>query len=289
MQISYIADGGAQIVSSNASPPMPDVLLCEADGIYGYENTTYVSDQSGQDGSVYVGSKLSARRVGLTIRLMRDVVATRNLILRTIAPKSLGTLRLVRGALTRDIRCVVEKVSVNTQDGAIMNLFFLCPNPYWREESESRVHIATWQPMLHYPLSIEQGVGFMFGQRTEERVINVRNAGTATAGMRVVFTARNEVINPKISYAMDGSQYIQINTTLHEGDILTIQTGVGDKKATLYRAEGGQTQNAFSLIDIANVTFLQLLPGDNFLSYSATSGENFLMVTVFYYSSYLEV
>ncbi len=289
MQICYITDGGAQVICSNASPPVPDILLCEADGIYGYENTTYVSDQSGQDGSVFVGSKLSARRVGLTLRLMRDVVATRNLILRTLAPKSLGTLRLVRGALTRDIRCVVEKVSVNTQDGALMNLFFLCPNPYWREESESRVNIATWQPLFQYPLCIEKGVGFMFGQRTEERVINVRNAGTATAGMRVVFTARSEVVNPKISNAMDGSQYIQINATLHEGDILTIQTGVGEKKATLYRAAGGQTNNAFSLIDIANVTFLQLLPGDNYLSYTAESGESFLMVAVFYYSSYLEV
>lgn len=289
MQIRYIADSGAQICCAATSPPVPDILLCEADGIYGYENTAFVSDQSGQDGSIYVGSKLTARRIGLTVRLTRDVVDTRNRILRAVTPKALGTLRLIRGARTRDIRCVVEKVSVNTQDGALMNLYFLCPNPYWREESESRVNIATWQPLFQYPLTVEAGVGFMFGQRTEERVINVRNAGTATAGMRVVFTARSEVTNPKISNAMDGTQYIQINATLQEGDILTVQTGVGEKKATLQRAAGGQTQNAFSLIDIANVTFLQLLPGDNYLSYSAESGESFLMVAVFYYSSYLEV
>ena len=289
MQILYIADTGAKVAFANTSPPVPDILLQEADGIYGFENTAYVSDQSGQDGNMFVGSKLTARRIGLTLKLMRDVVATRNRILRTLTPKSLGTLRLIRGATKRDIRCAIEKVSVNTQDASVMNLFFLCPNPYWREESESRVNIATWQPLFKYPLTIEAGTGFMFGQRTEERVINVRNGGTATAGMRVVFTARSEVLNPKISNAMDGKQYIQINATLYEGDILTIQTGVGEKKATLYRAAGGQVQNAFSLIDIANVTFLQLAPGDNYLSYSAESGESFLMVAVFFYSSYLEV
>ena len=268
---------------------LPEILLTEQDGLFGYENSVYVSDQSGQDGSTYVGSKLSARRIGLTLKLLSDVVNVRNQIIRTMNPKSLGTLRLIRGSLTRDIRCVVEKVSVNTSDGSIVNLFFLCPNPYWREESESRVNIATWKPMFGYPLTVEQGVGFLFGQRTEERVINVQNLGTAPAGMRVVFTARSEVINPKIANAMNRAQSMLVKTTLHDGDILTLQTGVGEKKATVYRAVGGVESNAFSLLDIANITFLQLSPGDNYLAYSAESGESALTVAVFYYSCYLEV
>jgi hypothetical protein len=289
MKVQYIGDNGAAFECTNTAPHVPAILLTEADGLYGYENTVYTSDQSGQDGSKFNGSKLSVRRIGLTLKLYSSVVNTRNTILRTLNPKSLGTLRLIRGSVTRDIRCVVEKVNVNTQDGSILILYFLCPNPYWREESESRVNIATWQPLFEYPLNIELGVGFLFGQRTEERVINVRNGGTAPAGMRIVFSARNDITNPKISNAMDRSQYILANTTLHNGDILTIQTGVGDKKATIYRADGGGESNAFSLLDIASITFLQLEPGDNYLSYSADEGEGFLTVAVFYYSSFLEV
>lgn len=289
MELTYIADSGASFSCSNISPPVPAILLKEADGLYGYENTPYTSEQGGQDGSKFVGSKLTPRSIGLTLKLLKNVVATRNTILRTINPKSLGTLRLIRGALTRDIRCVVQKVDTNTQDGSIMNLYFLCPNPYWREEAESRVNIATWQPLFAYPLTIEQGIGFMFGERTEQRVINARNKGTATAGMRVLFEARSEVINPKITNAMDGTQYMLANVTLQAGDMLTIQTGSGEKKATLYRAEGGTESNAFSLLDIDNITFLELEPGDNYLSYSADSGEGALTVVVFYYSSYLEV
>lgn len=289
MKILYLGDNGAQFTCTNTSPPLPDILLTEQDGLFGYENSVYVSDQNGQDGSAYVGSKLSARRIGLTLKLLSDVVNVRNQIIRTMNPKSLGTLRLVRGSLTRDIRCVVEKVSVNTSDGSIVNLFFLCPNPYWREESESRVNIATWQPLFGYPLSVEQGVGFLFGQRTEERVINVQNPGTAPAGMRVVFTARSEVVNPKIANAMNRTQFMLGKTTLHDGDILTLQTGVNEKKATIYRAVGGVESNAYGLLDIANITFLQLSPGDNYLAYSAESGESALTVAVFYYSCYLEV
>jgi hypothetical protein len=289
MRIQYIGDNGAAVECSTTAPPVPAILLTEADGIYGYENTVYTSDQSGQDGSLLVGSKLSARRIGLTVKLCSAVVDTRNRILRTLTPRALGTLRLIRGSVTRDIRCMVEKVSTNTQDGSILLMYFLCPNPYWREESENRVNIATWQPLFGYPLSVEQGVGFMFGERTEERVINARNEGTAPAGMRIVFSARNDVTNPRISNAMDRSQYILANATLHNGDILTVQTGVGEKKATVYRADGGTESNAFSLLDIANITFLQLAPGDNYLSYRAEDGEDFLTVAVFYYSSFLEV
>ena len=89
--------------------------------------------------------------------------------------------------------------------------------------------------------------------------------------------------------SMDSSQYMLANVTLYAGDLLTLQTGVGEKKATLYRANGGVESNAFSLLDIAHITFLQLSPGDNYLSYRAASGEALLTVAVFYYSSYLEV
>lgn len=289
MRIQYLGDKNAEFTCCNVAPPLPAILLTAADGIYGYENTLYTSDQSEQDGSTYVGNRVSARRIGLTLKLLIDVVNTRNTILRTLQPKSLGTLRLTRGTLTRDIRGIVEKVEANNTDASILNLYFLCPNPYWREEQENQVYIATWQPLFGYPLTVEQGVGFMFGQRTEQRVINAPNHGTATTGMRIVFAARNDVVNPKISNAMDSTKYILTKVTLHEGDILTIQTGKGEKKATLYRAEGGEESNAFSLLDIANNTFLQLNPGDNYLSYSADSGEDALTVAVFYYSCYLEV
>lgn len=289
MIIRYIGDNGATVECTNVAPPVPPILLTEADGLYGYENTVYTSDQGGQDGSVFIGNRISARRIGLTLKLYGRVVETRNAILRSLSPRSLGTLRVIRGDLVRDIRCVTEKVTTNTQDGSLMNLYFLCPNPYWREENESVVNIATWEPLLSYPLTIEQGVGFMFGQRTEERVINVRNAGSAVAGMRVVFSANGTVTNPKIINAMDSSQYMLANVTLYAGDLLTISTGVGEKKATLYRTNGGVESNAFSLLDIAHITFLQLSPGDNYLSYSAAGGEALLTVAVFYYSSYLEV
>ncbi len=289
MLLQYLNDSGETLVFPSTTPPVPDILLTAADGLYGYENTVYTSTQSGQDGSRYEGGSLSPRRIGLTLKLYNDVVGVRKRILRMASPKTLGTLRLTRGLTVRDIRCVVEKMDVNAQDGSVVNLYLLCPNPYWREEGESKVNIATWEPLFSYPLTIEQGVGFMFGQRTEKRVINVRNEGTAEAGMRIVFTASGDVINPRISDAMDRTQYMLANTTLHAGDILTMQTGKGEKKATIYRADGGIESNAYGLLDVAHITFLQLFPGDNYLSYSAEGGEDYLTVAVFYYSSYLEV
>lgn len=289
MELTYINERGDSLTFKTTSPPRPAILLTEADGLYGYEETNYMSDQGGQDGARYQGSKVLPRRIALTIQIMQDVVDNRNSVLRILRPKTLGTLRLTRGSITRDIRCVAEKVTTNTQDASIMNIYLIGPNPYWREENESQVNIATWTPLFQYPMTIEQGVGFMFGQRTEERVINVRNEGSAPAGMRIAFTARGTVTNPKISNAMDGSKYILANMTMENGDILTIHTGIGEKKATIYRANGGQESNAFTALDVANLTFLQLEPGDNYLSYSADSGETSLLVAVFYYSSYLEV
>ncbi len=290
MKLVYTSDAGRTFTCGTETPLAQKVALTEADGLYGYETTLYTSDQSGQDGSTLIGNKLSARRISLTLKVLADVVETRRALIMTLQPKTLGTLKLLRdGYDERVIRCIVEKVAVNATDGSILYVYLMAPNPYWRENAESRVYIATWEALFGYPLTIEQGVGFMFGQRTEERVINVQNPGTAETGMRVVFTARSEVVNPRISDALSGERYMQANLTLQANDILTIQTGKGEKKATLYRAEGNVESNAFEYLDTAALTFLQLSPGDNYLSYSAQSGEDALTVAVFFYPCYVEV
>lgn len=290
MKLVYTGDAGRTFACETATPMEQGILLTEADGLYGYEATLFTSDQSDQDGSTLIGSKLSARRIGLTLKIMADVVETRRAVIMTLQPKTVGTLKLLReGYEERVIRCVVEKVAVNATDGSILNVYLMAPNPYWRKNAESRVFIATWEALFGYPLTIEQGVGFMFGQRTEERVINVQNPGTAETGMRVVFTARSEVVNPRISDALHGERYMQAGLTLHENDILTIQTGKGEKRATLYRADGNVESNAFEYLDTAALTFLQLAPGNNYLTYSAQSGEDALTVAVFFYPCYVEV
>ena len=289
MILRYISDQGETVDITNIAPPIPDILLTEADGLYGYDNVAIMTDLTGADGSAMNGTRVSPRSISLKLQLYRDVVETRKRILRIMTPKALGTLRLIRDAVTRDIRCVVQKMAANAQNASELYVYLLCPNPYWREETESKVEISAWIPMFEYPLSIEQGVGFEFGKRSDGDIVNAYNPGSATVGARFIFIATGTVVNPRITNGLDAFKYIKANTTLYQGDILTVQTGVGAKKATIYRNTSGVESNAFSLLDNANITFLQLTPGDNYMLYGADSGTDKLHVIIFYYPQYLEV
>lgn len=285
MKLIYRGENGFSETFTTEGPPL---LITAADGLYGYDNSVHTVTRHLQDGCNYISGQLSARRIGITVQIFGNVVSTRTRIMKALSPKTLGKFELIRGDYKREIKCVIEKISVNTSDGSIINIMALCPNPFWREERESRVDIAAWTKKFKYPLTVEQDVGFIFGERTEMRVINVLNTGDVGVGMRVVFSAMAAVTNPAIVDAMDETKYLRMTCAMQPGDMITISTGMGEKRVALMRSATGKEENAFGML-VPTSTFMQLGVGDNLLRYEADSGEDWLCTAVFFYPSYLGV
>ena len=111
---------------------------------------------------------------------------------------------------------------------------------------------------------------------------NVFNGSNVTQGLTIKFTATGEVVNPSL-YDVNRHNKMQINITLHAGDMVTVTTGTNNKHVKL--DSGGVTSNINNLMDYQS-DWLQAYGGDNLFRYDATSGIDSLNVTIIHTQAY---
>lgn len=279
MILTFHSDNGRSITLGD-----PPYLLTTAAGLHGLTNTVYDYAQPQQDGTVYAGSRLEPREISLGVQIMTDVVANRIKMLEAIDPKSLGTLVIQRGGFVRRIECVVTQAPTFTPARGDTCTFQLrAPNPYWRAEAEDRKDVASWDAIFKWELIIPIETGVVFGQRTEEQVVNVYNDGAADIGARIRFIANGTLKNPAL-VRVDTFEKIKLNLDMSAGDVVEVQTTYGKQYVRLTRS-GGTVENAFWAWDVDN-TFLQLKRGDNLYRFEADSGADRLDVTLYYDVAY---
>lgn len=202
-------------------------------------------------------------------------------------PKIKGTLTYTNDAGTHKIRCSVqdgpsfkEKVEF-VQDFLIQ---FYCPDPYYKEQYETKEDMALWQGDFEFPLEIP-AEGIEMGHRVSTLIVNANNHGDVPCGMRIEFTALASVVSPSILnvYTQD---YIKVKRTLVAGDKIVINTEFGNKKVEMIH--NGVSTNVFNYIDLSS-TFIQLDVGDNLLRYNAESGIDNLEAAIYFTPKYLGV
>ena len=156
-------------------------------------------------------------------------------------------------------------------------LQFSCDDPYIYTK-DVHVDIASWVGAFSFPLNIPQGVGIEMGYRSQNLIANAVNTGQSEAGMVVRFKALATVLNPAI-VNVNTYEFLKINTTMIQGDVIEISTYTGRKGATLIR--NNVRSNIFNKIDLMS-KFLQLEPGDNLFRYEADEGVDNLEVDFVY-------
>lgn len=243
------------------------------------------SKGSGQDGESYIGSTIEMRNIVIDFQIENDYSANRNLLYSVFIPKSEGTLIFEQDSIKRKISCRVESLIIN--DNKIpktASLSLLCPNPFWEDINSIRNNIASWLPAFEFPLEIISG-GIEMGQRQLSLVVNVINNGDIPLGMIVEFKALGSVLNPSI-FDVYKQQELKINIDMQAGDIITVSTLYGKKRAELNRS--GFITNVINALDPDSV-FLQFEPGDNLIRYNADQNLNNLEVSIYYTPAYLGV
>lgn len=165
----------------------------------------------------------------------------------------------------------------------------LCPDPLFKENTESRVSAATTTGMFHFPLIInktqQSPSQIVFGLRQPSLIINIYNGGSVRTGMKMVFKATGSVKNPSF-IKVSTQEFFKINKTLVDGETVTVNTVIGEKKITGFL--NGIESNYFKYRDLDS-TWLQLEVGDNLFRYDADENIDGLEVYVYFYNRYLEV
>lgn len=167
----------------------------------------------------------------------------------------------------------------------------LAPDPMFKDSAQSKIAAATTTGQFHFPLmlnitdEVTNLPTAMFGLRSTSLIVDVYNYGAVSTGMTIVFKAKGTLENPYL-VNVDTQEYFKINKTMVAGEVVKINTTIGEKKIT--GTLDGTSSNYFKYRDL-NSTWLQLEVGDNLLRYNADDGIDNLECYIYFYNRYLEV
>ena len=260
-------------------------------GISDVKNTLYTTSSMGQHGETFISQTINSRDIDITGVINRtdkdSTLTLRRAMQRVLNPELDATLTYIYGTFVKVIDVKIDNAPVFKR-GKVFEQFtiqLMCPSPFWHDEKETRQDIASWVGSFHFALEIPADEGIVFGYRQPSVIVDVYNEGDVATGMRVAFKATGTVTNPLLLNINTG-EYIQVNATLHAGDVVTVNTEYGSKGAEL--ESGGSKADYFRYIDVDS-TFMQLAIGDNVFRYNAAAGLDALEVTIYYSPKYLGV
>jgi len=109
------------------------------------------------DGSVVVSKRIQNRPISITVdyKGTNSQEVERQSLISFFNPKNKGLLIVNYGDIERAIEYEVEGFNCKLNsifDTVSFTVDFLCPQPYWRDILESKINIAMWRGMFHFPL-----------------------------------------------------------------------------------------------------------------------------------------
>jgi phage-related protein len=284
-RLTYVSSAGR--VEFSARRLLTPYWLDNADGIDGLENNVYTSKGSGQHGETFTSQNLNPRSITIEGKISSDQALNKRRLLAILNPTLPGRLIYETDGIVRYVACYIKKAPAfsNTRIERFQ-IELICPYPFWREGDGTAmavVDIAEWVANWEFDLEFTDE-GLEFEYRAPSLIVNINNAGDVPAGLRIEFRATGATSNPSL-VNVGTQEALSLTIDLQAGDVLTVCTGYGEKRAELLR--GGVTTNVFNCVDVTS-TWLQLNVGDNMFRCFASEQAN-LDVSVYYDIAYLGV
>lgn len=274
--------------------------LSRVEGLGDVETINHTQKAPYQDGVTHIDTYLAERyiTIGLTIYGSdpEDLSRKRTQLTSIFSPKlGGGTLKYINGSIEREITAVSDGLpsfpdggNNRTMTTQKVILSLLCPDPYWRDATETAQQFVTFTGGLKFPLKLPTIFG---NQDPSDRSKILTNYGDSPSPMEVVFAG--PATSPiRIENETTG-KFIEVAQNLLAGEKLVISTVFGKKKVEKI-AEDGTVTNAYNYIKISpdpesSSTFFQIEPGNNLLTYSTGIPFERATVTVKFYSRYLAI
>lgn len=235
------------------------------------------------DGDVVTGQRVGSRTLAFTARAKQSAL---NEVLRRAAtsfftatqPYAIYISRF--GAKRFADACRLDGVEIPTENPSkplTVQLSFLMPEGYFLSVDSYGKNIAAITPRCGYPYAAQAGCGRIYGLYAFAQTVYLDNDGDAVAYCKAVFTARGEVINPKLTA---GSGYVRVLATLAAGDVMVV-----DGRTRSVAING---QNASAKLDRqSNFDGIVFALGANTVGFGADVGANLLEVYVYYNKRYM--
>lgn len=259
-----------------------DFALLDLAGIHPPKANLNLQTITGFDGATFVSASVQPRNLFLTLQLQGDVEVNRHKLYEIFKIKQKGTLKYTSERIEAQIEAYVETLEILPMSWPVKALIsLLCPQPYFEALQDILVDISFIEAALTFPLQLETP-GIEMGVVFPSEAINLFNPGDIPIGMKIRYTANGEVVNPKLINTRTLA-FIELETTMVAGDVLTITTEVGKKR--IERLRNGETTNLFNTLALGS-TFLHLEEGDNVLYATSQSGSSSLFTEISFRPKY---
>lgn len=227
-------------------------------------NTT---DIVGVDGSRLNSTRIGNRNIVITLKINPPIEQNRLNLYRYFRTKRYIKLWYKNSSRSVYIEGYVETFENNPwtqlQEPQIS---IICPNPFWMSEKETSVDFSNSVALFEFPFSIPStGIEFSRYQTNASATVN---AGEIETGGIITFHALDAVANPKF-YNSTTQQFFGLQFSMISGDIIVINTQKGEKSVRLVR--GGVASNLMQYRESGS-EWISFVPGENLVSYEATSG-----------------
>jgi hypothetical protein len=253
------------------------ISIISFDGFGSMEFDVKTSQSSGQDGENYNTSQAKKRNPTITFDIQSDYQRQRDRLHSFFQPRSWGTIYYyeTEGGEGRKARYQVESLQVADYGVSRTGMLSLiCPDPKWYALDDQLTQLAVWQGCIRFPLRITEP--FHVTEKVNTLIGNVNNPSAVPMGLTVKFMASGTVTNPSL-YDVNRRELMQINTTMHAGDVIIVTTGDGNKRVKL--VSGGVTTNINNKMQYPP-KWLKAYQGDNLFRYNADEGIDNLSVSI---------
>ena len=235
-------------------------------------------------GSKYVSSSVNERNIVIEGSITRDNITEKRKNLYKMFPlKDKGTFFYYEEDKEYKIEYYVESIEiVKCKVVDTVSISLICPSPYFTDLNESQVQLANWIPSFEFPLEIPADTGIEFGYKNTNSLVTIENDTNIEIGMRIVFTASDDVENPKL-INITTQEELEIEKTMSAGDVITVTTYLNNKNIIL--SSNGEEININNYLKFGT-KFLQIHTGSNTFKATAKSGENSLVTEIYYLTNY---
>lgn len=262
--------------------------LTAAEGLNGVETDYSETLSAYTDGAVVENVRALPRGIALKFAICGDVEASLEFFHAVVKSKQIGTL--IKRDERREVRVrgvVTIPPYTRVSSSVSVELQLYCGQPYWEDVGEIVGVIVAITDLLYFP---ETGrafpeTGVPFGEINNEKTQEITNDGDTSVGMTITINALGDVVAPRISCStgVQNGWYMQLNTTLHDGDEVVISTHKGAKSITINGRAYVEGVPILNALEYYGDDWLQLETGGN--TFNITTGnENANVYFYIYYS-----
>lgn len=212
---------------------------------------------------------------------LEDKLETRDRLIGFFTLFSSGTLRITYGGVMREIQYEVRRINISSQnvhDYLAGELELVCMDPAMLDAIIKSDIISTWMDGWVWRFTLPFHL-----RRRGNRKTTILNDGHLPTPVEIAFYGPAE--NPRITNETTG-EYIQVNRSLGEDDVLHITTAFGNK--TVVIEHQGERTNAFHYIDLDSA-FFELRLGESSISYDTDNDLEPQGVEIRYRKRYLGI